>query len=160
MQVRLCIGTLNWIKFKWYQILSISCDQSSLCRMKTAHCKHLLTHYEHALWTRWLPLITTLWVLRLNKVLDEAVGRLRIQREGLIQRLQFRRPIKVTTLQSETVSMEILSDVIESDVNDGALSRWQVVNWCHLPNSVVFNGQYLLKIPLWTSLRIWSVNMI
>ena len=63
----------------------------------------------------------TLISLRGDKVLDEGVRRLRVERESVLQRLEVLRLVDVAHLESDAAGVEVLLDGLQGRLQYGAL---------------------------------------
>ena len=70
-----------------------------------------------------LPTLCCLW---LNEGLDERVGRLCVQRQGISEWLQFRTLVEECLLEAVAASVEVLFDSIERHIEHGTLLRRHV----------------------------------
>ena len=67
----------------------------------------------------------TLISLRGDKVLDEGVRGLRVERECVLQRLEVLRLVDVAHLESDAAGVEVLLDGLQGRLQHGALLRAQ-----------------------------------
>ena len=86
-------------------------------------------HFERRDGQKWesgsLERNLTLISLRGDKVLDEGVRRLRVERECVLQRLEVLRLVDVAHLESDAARVEVLLDGLQGRLQHGALLRAQ-----------------------------------